>query len=65
MLNFAESESPDAAEILKIKEGEPNESHEYSKMEDFEELVVKADLKGHLSDYSKDLKLKGVGVRGK
>ncbi|MBC8521927.1 MAG: hypothetical protein H8D26_08085 [Methanomicrobia archaeon] len=65
LLNFAESESPDAAEILKIKEGEPNESHEYSKMEDFEELVVKADLKGHLSDYSKDLKLKGVGVRGK
>lgn len=62
LLNFVESESPDAAEILKIKEGEPYESHEYSKMGDFEELVAKADLKGHLNDYSKDLKSKGMGM---
>lgn len=63
LLNFEESGSPDAAEILKIKEGEPYESHEYSKTEDFEEMVVKAELKGHLNDYSKDLK--GVGVSKK
>ena len=62
LLNFAESESPDAAEITKIKEGEPYESHEYSKREDFEGMVANADLKGHLNDYLNDLKLKSIGV---
>ena len=57
LLNFEESGSPDAAEIMKIKEGEPYESHEFSRMADFDELVAEADLKKHLSDYSRDLNL--------
>ena len=61
LLNFEESGSPDAAEIMKIREGEPYESHEFSRMADFDELVAEADLKGHLSDYSRDLNLKAVG----
>ena len=40
------------------KSEEGYESHEYSKMEDFEGMVANADLKGHLNDYLKDLKLK-------
>ena len=57
LLNFEESGSPDAAEIMKIKDGEPYESHEFSRMADFDELVAEADLKKHLSDYSRDLNL--------
>ncbi len=57
LLNFEESGSPDAAEIMKIKDGEPYESHEFSRMADFDELVAEADLKEHLSDYSRDLNL--------
>ncbi len=57
LLNFEESGSPDAVEIMKIKEGEPYESHEFSRMVDFDELVAEADLKEHLSEYSRDLNL--------
>ncbi len=57
LLNFEESGSPDAVEIMKIKDGEPYESHEFSRMADFDELVAEADLKKHLSDYSRDLNL--------
>ena len=61
LLNFEESGSPDAAEIMKIKDGEPYESHEFSRMADFDELVAEADLKEHLSDYSRDLNVNAAG----